>query len=107
LVFLGLSHYVVICGFPFEKSWIVSPAVPVEVATITPKAVATVLSKDIVDVLEKLALEVVVAEVYSQCVGTVVCHPYNLEKEESRRIKITARVRHCYLRIRLLPLIMF
>jgi hypothetical protein len=42
--------------------------------------VATALAKDIVDVLEKLALEAVVVEVYAQCAGTVVCHPYNLEQ---------------------------
>jgi hypothetical protein len=28
-------------------------------------------------------LEAVVAEVYAQCAGTVVCHPYNLEKKDS------------------------
>jgi hypothetical protein len=82
-------------------------AVPIEVAAITTKAVAAALAKDVADVLEKLALEAVVAEVYAQCAGTAVCHPYNLEKKGSRRSIITARVRHCYLRIRLLPSTMF
>jgi hypothetical protein len=67
-------------------------AVPLVVAAITTKAVAATLAKDIADVLEKLALEAVVAEVYAQCAGTVVCHPYNLEKKGSRRSIITARV---------------
>jgi hypothetical protein len=81
--------------------------VPVEVAAIATKVVAVALAKDVADILEKLALEAVVAEVYAQCAGTTVCHPYNLEKKSSRRSIITARVRHCYLRIRLLPSTMF
>jgi hypothetical protein len=81
--------------------------VPIEVVAITTKAVAAVLAKDVADVLEKLALEAVVAEVYAQCAGMVICHLYNLEKKSSQRSKITARVRHCYLRIRLLSSTMF
>jgi hypothetical protein len=82
-------------------------AAPIDVAAITMKVVVAALAKDVADVLEKLALEAVVVEVYAQCAGMVVCHPYNLEKKGSRRSIITARVRHCYLWIRLLPSTIF
>jgi signal recognition particle subunit SEC65 len=74
---------------------------------ITTKAVAAALAEDVADVLEELGLEVVVAEVNAQRAGTVECHHHKLEKKGSRRSNITARVRHCYLRIILLPSTMF
>jgi L-amino acid N-acyltransferase YncA len=80
---------------------------PVEIAAITMRAVAAALTEDIADVLEELGLEAVVAKVNAQRAGTVECHHHKLEKKGSRRSKTTVRVRHRYLRIRLLPSTMF